>query len=257
MITQHDVNQKQYQDKSNAYLTSKVHAQGIEFEKIQKLLQTFHVNRALDLGCGGGHVSYQISPFVNEVVAYDLTPEMVKTVLEEAKQRQLNNIIGVQGKAEQLPFPDESFDVVVSRYSAHHWQNLPQAMAEIFRVLKKGGKAIFIDILGSQQPTLDTFLQTIEMIRDPSHVRDYSLGEWSSLVEQAGFRVAQIDQQTLTLNFSSWVERMQTPEYAIKTIRDLQNNSSDLIKSYYQIQADGTFTSHVLYLVVNKNGEIG
>ena len=252
MTTQHQLNQQQYQDKSNAYLKSSVHAQGIEFEKIRELLQQHAFKRVLDLGCGAGHVTYHIAPDVEKVIAYDLTSEMVDLVLEQAQARGLQNVSGQQGAAEKLDFEDQSLCGVISRYSAHHWHNVPQAMNEIYRVLKPLGKAIFIDILGNDQPILDTFLQSIELIRDPSHVRDYSLSEWARFAERAGFKIEQIEKQSLQLDFKHWVERMQTPTDAVATLHYLQHKASDLVKNYYQIQSDGSFQSEVMYLVLTK-----
>jgi ubiquinone/menaquinone biosynthesis C-methylase UbiE len=140
MNTQHQVNQQQYQDKSQVYLASAVHAQGIEFQKMQQLIRTNQIKTVLDLGCGGGHVSYQIARLVDEVVAYDLTPSMVKIVAEQAKHKGLDNVITQQGAAEDLLFDDQRFDCVITRYSAHHWQTVAQAMVEIHRVLSPQGK---------------------------------------------------------------------------------------------------------------------
>jgi ubiquinone/menaquinone biosynthesis C-methylase UbiE len=251
MTTQHQVNQQQYQNKSQAYLNSTVHAQGKEFAKMQHLVQSHQLKRVLDLGCGGGHVSYQIAPFADEVMAYDLTPSMVKLVAEQAKQKGFDHIMTQQGAAESLPFADQRFDAVITRYSAHHWQNVAQAMAEIRRVLAPQGKVIIVDILGHSNPVMDTFFQSIETIRDPSHVRNYSLQEWMRFAEYTGFRVETIEKQYLDLEFKSWTERMQTPEYAIQTIRDLQKKASDQTRHYYRIQADGSFTSEVMYLVLS------
>lgn len=253
MKTQHEINQQQYQDKSKSYLNSTVHAKGIEFEKMQGVIQKHQLKQVLDLGCGGGHVSYQIAPFAEQVTAYDLTAEMVQLVVEQAKQKKLNNIVGQQGAAEQLEFEDDHFDGVISRYSAHHWQNIRQAMSEIFRVVKPSGKVILVDILGTQQPILDTFFQSIESIRDPSHVRNYSLTEWTNFAEYAGFQIETIEKQYLNLDFQSWVGRMQTPSFAIETIRYLQQKASDQVRNYYQIQDDGSFRSEVMYLVLSKS----
>lgn len=252
MSTHHQVNQQQYQDKSQAYLTSSVHAQGIEFQKMQQLIQAHQFKTVLDLGCGGGHVSYQVAPFVEQVTAYDLTPSMVELVAQQATQKGLNNVITQQGAAESLPFADQSFDCVISRYSAHHWHNVAQAMSEIYRVVAQQGKVIMVDILGHSNPVMDTFFQTIESIRDPSHVRNYSLQEWMHFAECAGFRIECVEKQHLELEFQSWTERMQTPDYAVQTIRYLQHKASDQTRQYYQIQADGSFRSEVLYLVLSR-----
>ncbi|TVT82327.1 class I SAM-dependent methyltransferase [Acinetobacter colistiniresistens] len=255
MNTQHQVNQQQYQNKSQAYLNSTVHAQGIEFAKMQHLIQSSQLKKVLDLGCGGGHISYQIAAFADQVTAYDLTPSMVELVAEQAKQKGFDNITVQQGAAESLPFADQSFDCVMTRYSAHHWQNVAQAMAEIHRVLAPQGKVIIVDILGHSNPVMDTFFQTIETIRDPSHVRNYSLQEWMRFAEYAGFRIETVEKQHLDLEFTSWTARMQTPEYAIQTIRDLQKKASDQTQQYYRIQADGSFSSEVVYLVLSRCGQ--
>lgn len=249
---QHKVNQQQYGNKSEAYLNSTVHAQGIEFAKMQNLIQQHQFKNILDLGCGGGHVTYQMAPYVDQVMAYDITPEMVSLVIDQAKQKGLQNVSGQVGGAESLNFSDQYFDCIISRYSAHHWQSVPQAMREIHRVLQPHGKVIMFDIVGNSNPILDTFIQTIEIIRDPSHVRDYSLAEWMVFAEQAGFRVETVEKQSLELNFQTWVERMQTPEDAVSTIRYLQSKVSDQVRDYFQIQPDGTFSSEAVYLVLSK-----
>ncbi len=249
---QHQLNQQQYRNKSEAYLNSQAHAQGIEFAKMQDMLQQQQYQRVLDLGCGGGHVSYQVAPFVEQVVAYDLSAEMVDLVVKQAELKALDNVIGEVGPAESLAFADQYFDAVISRYSAHHWQHVGQALQQVHRVLKPKGRVVFFDIVGSSDPILDTFLQSIEVIRDPSHVRDYSVQEWVQMAEYAGFQIERMEKQSLKLDFQSWVERMQTPIHAIETIRYLQKNASDAVQQYYQIQADGTFVSQALYLELSK-----
>lgn len=251
-IDQHQVNQQQYANKSEAYLHSQVHAQGAEFAKMQALIQQHQFKSVLDLGCGGGHVTYQVAPWVDHVTAYDITPEMVNLVVQQAQKKGLHHVIGQVGAAESLNFSNETFDCVISRYSAHHWQSIRQAMHEIHRVLKPQGKVVMFDILGNSNPILDTFIQSIEMIRDPSHVRDYSLAEWMSFAEQAGFRIEIVEKQSLKLDFQTWVARMQTPIDAVNTIRDLQHKVSDQVRKYFKIQEDGTFSSEAVYLVFSK-----
>ncbi len=151
-----------------------------------------------------------------------------------------------------MPFTDEQFDVIISRYSAHHWQHVPTAMKEINRVLKPNGTVIFVDIISSSFPILDTFLQTIEVIRDPSHVRNYSIKDWVHFIEDAGFELTILEKQTLKLDFDSWVQRMKTPEDQIKTLRYLQENAADVVKKYFNIQKDGSFESKVGYFVFKK-----
>lgn len=254
MKTHHMLNQQQYQNKSEAYLKSSVHAQGIEFIKMQTLLQQHSYNKVLDLGCGGGHVSYHLAPYTQQLISCDLNAEMVNLVIAQAKSKGLHNIQGMVSAAETLPFIEQDFDCIVTRYSAHHWHNVPQAMSEMYRVLADHGRVVIFDVVGSCNPIFDSFLQTIEMIRDPSHVRDYSVSEWAQFAELAGFRIEQIELQHLDLDFKSWVERMQTPEAAITTIASMMHACSDEVKKHFQIKADASFTTQSMYMVLSKPG---
>ena len=116
----------QFGARANAYLTSAVHAQGRDLEALVALVSNHRDARVLDLGCGGGHVGFNVAPHVREVVAYDLSAEMLDVVARAAQERGLTNLSTQQGVVERLPFADASFDLVLSRYSAHHWRDSTQ-----------------------------------------------------------------------------------------------------------------------------------
>lgn len=252
MKSQHDINRQQYKNNSVSYLNSEAHSQGIEFQKMRDVLQSIPSAQVLDLGCGAGHVSYQVANFAESVIAYDLSDEMVALVDKTAQSKNLHNISVCQGAAEALPFLDQSFDVVISRYSAHHWQDISMAFKEVYRVLKPQGMVIFVDILGCENAVLDTFLQAIELIRDPSHVKNYDLSEWTEFCGKHQFKVLRFDQQSLDLNFKAWVERMQVVPEQIKTILFLQQQANDMVRRFFALQEDGSFTSSVGFLVAQK-----
>ena len=90
---------------------------------------------------------------------------------------------------------------------------------------------LFLLILLAQVSYFRYILQTIEVIRDPSHVRNYSIKDWVHFIEDAGFELTTLEKQTLKLDFDSWVQRMKTPEDQIKTLRYLQENAADVVKS--------------------------
>ena len=95
----------QFGARAAAYLGSAVHAQGADLQALAALVQGRREARVLDLGCGGGHVSYHVAPHVREVVAYDLSPEMLEVVARAAAQRGLGNIVTRQGVAEHCRLP--------------------------------------------------------------------------------------------------------------------------------------------------------
>ncbi|MCP6640311.1 class I SAM-dependent methyltransferase, partial [Klebsiella pneumoniae] len=86
---------------------------------------------------------------------------------------------------------------------AHHWHDVGQALREVKRVLKSGGVIIVMDVMSPCHPVRDVWLQTVEALRDTSHVRYYSSGEWLRLATEAGLVVNQLLTDRLPLEFSS------------------------------------------------------
>ncbi len=244
--------ERQFGEQANAYLTSAVHAQGNDLQRLSLLLKGHADARLLDLGCGAGHASFTAAAQVAQVVAYDLSAQMLDVVGKAAKEKGLNNIQVQQGVAESLPFDDASFDLLISRYSAHHWHDVGQALREVKRVLKPGGKAIFMDVVSPGHPLLDIYLQTVEMLRDTSHVRDYAPGEWLGMFTEAGLMVREVTSDRLHLEFGSWVTRMRTPEHFVTAIRALQEGASEDVVTHFAIQPDGSFSTDIMMFEVAK-----
>ncbi|SDO26937.1 class I SAM-dependent methyltransferase [Pseudomonas jinjuensis] len=247
-VRHEQVVQRQFGAQAAAYLSSAVHAQGEEFAQLRERLSGTTAAKVLDLGCGAGHVSFNVAPLAGEVVAYDLSAEMLDVVAAATAERGLDNIRTERGAAEQLPFADGEFDFVFSRYSAHHWRDVGQALREVRRVLKPGGVAAFIDVAAPGLPLLDTYLQTVEVLRDTSHVRDYSPSEWTRLLGEAGLAVTACQRQRLRLEFQSWVERMRTPQVMRDAIRALQVSVGEEVREYFEIADDGSFSTDVLVI---------
>lgn len=242
MSNLHNLVTKQFSPRAAAYVASVVHASGEDLAELAAFAQAHKFTRALDLGCGGGHASFAMAGHVGEVMAYDLSPDMLGAVAQEATKRSIANLVTREGAVEELPFADASFDFVVTRFSAHHWRDVPRALAETRRVLKPGGFAMVFDVVAPEAPLLDTFLQTVEMLRDPSHVRDYSRHEWDAFLKAAGFSPASPTRRRLRLDFASWIARMQTPKVQSDAIRALQVQMSEEVTAHFEIEADGSFT---------------
>jgi ubiquinone/menaquinone biosynthesis C-methylase UbiE len=105
---------------------------------------------ALDLGCGPGHITIRLAQSAPElkVWALDLAPDMLAIVREKAKQAALSKRVRTcLGDMCELPFPDETFDLVVSQFALHHLPEPERGLAEIRRVLKPNGAFIIRDLL--------------------------------------------------------------------------------------------------------------
>jgi ubiquinone/menaquinone biosynthesis C-methylase UbiE len=227
---------------SAAYVDSQVHATGEDLLQIAAAVRGRKDATVLDLGCGGGHVSYAVAPYVRAVTAFDLSAAMLDQVGRTAAARGLANIVLQQGSVEALPYPDHAFDVVVSRFSAHHWCDWHAGLREARRVLKPGGAAVFADVVAPAAALLDTNFQAIELLRDPSHVRNHTIGQWREALAAAGFVVGAVVLRRLRLEFASWIARMNTPPVHAAAIRSLQQTMPREVRDHFAIEEDGSFT---------------
>ncbi|HZR99102.1 MAG TPA: class I SAM-dependent methyltransferase [Chloroflexota bacterium] len=103
--------------------------------------------RVLDLASGTGEPSLTLAERVGpdgHVTATDLVPEMLAAAEEGARERGLTNITFQQADAEALPFADQTFDVVTCRFGVMFFPNVGQALREVYRVLKPGGRVVLL-----------------------------------------------------------------------------------------------------------------
>ena len=234
--------ESQFGPRANAYIASAAHAQGEDLKRIAAIAASTRPAHALDLGCGGGHVAYAMAPYATLVTASDLSSDMTTAVVEEAALRGFANIQTSSASAAALPFSDAAFDLLACRFSAHHWQDVPAGLVEARRVLRSGAVAVFADVCAPPMAAADTHLQAVELLRDPSHVRDYSLAEWRTMLAQAGFSITSVAHGRLRMNFTDWIDRMCTTPDRAAAIRTLQGLATSEVASCFAIEQDGSFT---------------
>jgi len=243
-MTQHHDHlvQNQFGSRANAYVASPVHASGADLQRIAAIAAAKTPTHSLDLGCGGGHVAYAMAPNAARVTASDLSPDMTAAVAAEAVWRSLPNIETCCASSAALPFGDGSFDMLACRFSVHHWQDVPAGLKEARRVLRTGGVAVFADVTAPAMAAADTHLQAVELLRDPSHVRDYSEVEWRAMLTENGFAITAITNGRLRMDFADWTARMRTTPDRAAAIRTLQGLASSEVARHFAIEPDGSFT---------------
>ena len=121
--------------------------------------------RVLDLGSGAGTDSLVAAQMVGpdgRVVGIDMTPEMLAKASAGAAALKFENVEFVEGEAEQLPFGDESFDVVISNGVIDLIPDKDAVFAELFRVLRPGGRLQVADVT-IQQPVSEEGRRKIDL----------------------------------------------------------------------------------------------
>jgi ubiquinone/menaquinone biosynthesis C-methylase UbiE len=236
-----DTIQLQFGSVANHYAVSAVHAGGPDLTALVDAVPG-KAARILDVGCGTGHATVAVAPGAGSVVGVDLTEEMLAQGRHLAEERGLHNVTFVRGDAEALDFPAASFDVVVSRYSAHHFPHPEQALREIARVLTPGGTFLLVDTVAPDTPAHDTLLNAIEVLRDPSHVRDHTVDGWLTMFTRAGLAGELMQRWHIRLAFCPWVARMRTPEVAISAIAHLLDGAPREARSVLAVEDDRSFS---------------
>lgn len=140
-------------------------------------------DRLLDVGCGTGILLEQVHsqwPSVR-TVGIDLSEEMLLV----ARRRLRGRVPLVQGDVAQLPFAGNFFDVVVSNSSLHYWPHPRRVLAEIARVLRRGGRLVLTDWCGDYLTcrVLNLKLRLTSSV----HERTYRSAECLALLDEAGY----------------------------------------------------------------------
>jgi ubiquinone/menaquinone biosynthesis C-methylase UbiE len=213
--------ESRFSEAAERYASSPVHAGGPHLDAMLERARLAGGERVLDLGCGPGHTALAFAARGCRVVGVDLSEAMLAKARELARARGLEGARFERADVEALPFPDGSFDVVASRFSAHHYPDPRAALREAARVLRPGGMLLLVDSVAPDDPTADTFLNAIEVVRDPSHVRDHDVREWIEMATSAGLDAERVADWELDLDFDAWIARNGATPLAARALREM------------------------------------
>ncbi len=169
---------------------------------------------------------------------------MVEIASSFAQDKGAGNVRFQLGTAESLPFPDNSFDLITCRYAAHHFSDVRKAVSEVARVLKKDGRFLLVDHYAPEDSVLDEFINQLNRLRDPSHVRESSLSEWQSMFTANQLGYQEVQKWNLPIQYESWIKRSGTPADREKQIITHLNDASDEARDMFHIK-------------MNQNGQPG
>ena len=244
--------QRQFGRTAAAYVESATHARGADLDRIVTLATQHGGERLVDVGTGVAHTLRRLAPHFPAGVGIDATREMLQAGRAVLGAANIRNALLVQADATKLPIASDSADVITSRLAAHHFADAAAAFREIARVLRADGLFILVDNFAPDDPALDRFINELEKLRDPSHVRNHTVGGWRELLEDAGLRTTiDSDSSVTKLTTDDWLERSQTPADRAQEVRRRLRTASRAAVDAFQI-TPGTFAVRKLILLGRK-----
>jgi ubiquinone/menaquinone biosynthesis C-methylase UbiE len=216
-----DVVRQEFTHQAQAYAANPVVANR---DRLVRLVQAVHPQpgaHVLDVATGPGYVAAAFAEAGCEVVGLDLTAAPLALAEQMSQERGLTNLRFQVGDAEHLPFDEQSFDIVVSRYALHHCEDPQRVLAEMARVCRIDGVVVIEDLVTSEYQARAAYQNHFEQLRDPSHTRALPISEFLALFTSRGLEVEQIytDQQTQALE--RWLAFAHTPEDQAEQVRAL------------------------------------
>ncbi len=166
-----------------------------EWQAILSFLPPPDLGAAMDLGAGRGITSYALAKAGYRVVAVEAdSSSLVGSEAIRSLARDTGLPIEVQlSSSETLPFPAETFGLVFGRAVLHHLPNLEHACQEIARVLKPGGRAIFVrEHVISRPADLERFRAVHPLHRYYGGENAHMLSQYTRAMERAGLRVSKV-----------------------------------------------------------------
>ena len=212
--------------------------------------------RVLDVGCGPGIVTEALAGDGHEVIALDLTPEMVRSARQRCQESGFFNVHYVIGQAEYLPFEEAAFDAVITRLTIHHFTNPGVVCSDMARITRSSGRLIVVDIVSSENADESELHNALEKLRDPSHVSMISGIAMKDLVETTGLKIIQEDQWTMEREFGEWMQIVNSRARAEPLYIVMSSLAKAGIEAGIDIKFDGRtvyFKHHWILLIAEKS----
>ncbi|HEY4600368.1 MAG TPA: methyltransferase domain-containing protein [Cerasibacillus sp.] len=233
---------KVFAENKEKYLTSSTHNNPNDLSLLVEWLQPTSNMTVLDIATGGGHVAKALSKHVKKVIASDITKEMLENTAKHLSN--IDNIDYCIADAEHLPFLDSTFDIITCRIASHHFPKPDRFIREVKRVLKPQGQFMLIDNVAPEDGLLDQFINSLEKLRDVSHVRALKISEWKKLFNENQLTLIKERKNKKKLPYDEWTKRTLKSENEINKVTDFICRASENIKSYYRVKwANGSVQS--------------
>lgn len=173
----------------------------------------------LDVAAGTGLFGRALAHAVSSVTAVDITPEMIEQGRNRAREDGIHNLLWQLGSAEALPFADESFDLVISRYAIHHFADPKTVLREMSRVCKTGGLVVNVDMVSDENSTVGAYQNSVERLMDSTHTIMLSPSQLVQATTEAGLGMLNYLSREVRVKFDEWQPHVLQESEAYRSAR--------------------------------------
>jgi glutathione S-transferase len=211
---------------------------------------------ALDVATGHGHVALALATRGFQVAGADPSAELVAEATRLAEERKLPAIFHQHG-TEQLPYEGNAFGLITSRMGAHRFAAPEAFIREAARVLKTYGYLVLIDrTVPDDQVEAGTWMNAVEKLRDPAHVRFITPNTWRKWCVDAGLTVTRLQVDPLPQpDLNAYFAETDTPPENRKKIVEMMAKAPSSVRELFKIgQQEGriVWTGRRVTLVAGK-----
>ncbi|MHB1125632.1 MAG: class I SAM-dependent methyltransferase [Bacillota bacterium] len=232
---------------------SAAHGNQQELNRMIELLQPDPNSMVLDAATGTGHTALKLAEHTRKVIGIDITEEMLTEARSAAVEKGQRNIDFLIQDIHQLNFPDQYFDMVTCRFATHHFSDIDQALREISRVLKPGGKLYVLDCSAIDGEDTEELINRIERIRDNSHICSYSSRLWQQMLLRLPFTIEHLYLEQKEYVLAEWFDRIATPADRREEIVSILLNLPKGLQKVHPCDGDHLNVYHIEIVAVKQN----
>lgn len=198
-------------------------------------------SRVLDVAVGTGLVSQRFRPLVGHITGLDINESM----MEQA--RPYTDAL-VTSPAEQMPFPDASFDIVVCRQGIQ-FMDAPRAAREMARVTRPGGRICLIDLCAYGEEDRAEYFEVLRL-RNPARRNFFDASDVATLLVEAGCQTTQVHRYISVEDVDVWSDNQAIGEDRRAAIRQVYRNASEGFRRLHGVVlAEGRIVDHMLFCI--------
>ena len=235
--------------RAGGYVNSVSHADREVLRSVEEMCGPLDGRSLLDVATGTGHTALHLAGSARLVAGLDITPQMLELARDAGRDRGLKNVRWLRGDVRSMPFPDGTFDVLTCRRAPHHFPDLDLALKEMARVLRPGGVMVIDDRSVPDDVEVADTMNLLDLLHDPSHVREYSAREWREALLRAGLHLEKVREyrRHLPLTTLTWNAE---PEDAIEIERVVASLPGTLRERMSVEEVDGQLLMDQYYVTL-------